>query len=63
MIGNVRKHLTTDAGETKEIKDIVVAPEPIADTKEGQAAKAQILGGSVLLGGLWMFGKFLILAL
>jgi len=63
LIGNVRKHLTTDAGETKDIKDIVVAPEPTKDTKESQAAKIQILGGASLLTGLYMFGKILILCL
>jgi len=63
LIGSVRKHLTTDAEETQDIKDIVVAPEPVADTKESQAAKIQILGGASLLTGLYMFGKILILCL
>jgi len=63
LIGNIRKHLTTDAEETQDIKNIVVAPEPTKDTKESQAAKMQILGGVSLLTGLYMFGKILILCL
>ena len=63
LIGNVRKHLTTGAGETKDIKDIVVIPEHAEDTKGDKVAKIQILGGASLLTGLYMFGKILILCL
>jgi len=63
LIGNVRKHLTTDAEETQGIKDIVVVPEPAGDTKEGQVAKVQILGGATLLGGLLILAKTLVFCL
>jgi len=62
LISNVKKHLTTPAGETKEIKDIQFPPLPESKPEE-QAAKAQIAGYSILISGLWMLGKVLILAL
>lgn len=65
LIDKVRHHLTTDAGQTKEIKDPVFPPmpEPKADTEQTQAAKAQILGGGIFVTGLFFLGKVLILAL
>lgn len=67
LISNVKKHLTTDAEETQEIKDKQFPPLPIPtpapDTEQTQAAKMQILGGASLLTGLYMFGKILILCL
>ena len=62
LIGQVKKHLTTGAGETQNIKDPVFPPipEPKPETEESQAAKVQILGGASLLAGLWMMGKCLL---
>jgi len=63
LISNVRKHLTTDSEETQGIKDIVVVPEQAKDAEQSQAAKAQVLGGGMLITGLFFLGKVLILAL
>jgi len=83
LIGNVRRHLTTDASETQEIGssapadaiddsnkevDANVAP-PLAHNLKlpvpvPESAKAQIVGGSLLMGGLILLGKaMLVLAL
>jgi len=62
LISKVKTHLTTDAGQTQEIKDPVfppiVQPENVTDD-----AKTQIVGGSILLGGLMLFAKVLVFAL
>ena len=62
MISKVKTHLTTDAGQTQEIKDPVfppiVQPDNVSDD-----AKTQIVGGSILLGGLMLFAKVLVFAL
>ena len=62
LISKVKTHLTTDAGETQEIKDPVfppiVQPDNVSDN-----AKTQIVGGSILLGGLMLFAKVLVFAL
>jgi len=62
LISKVKTHLTTDAGQTQEIKDPVfppiVQPDNIPDD-----AKTQIVGGSILLGGLMLFAKVLVFAL
>jgi len=72
LISGVRKHLTTDAGETKEIKDPVFPPRPLdgvqmpgemPNAEEGQAAKVQVLGGMTLFGGLLLLGKVLVFCL
>lgn len=64
LIGQVKKHLTTGAGETQGIKDKqfppIAVPVPNPETKESQASKFQLLGGATLLGGLWMLGKCLL---
>jgi len=62
LISKVKTHLTTDAGQTQEIKDPVfppiVQPDNVSDD-----AKTQIVGGSILLGGLMLFAKVLVFAL
>ena len=62
LISKVKTHLTTDAGQTQEIKDPVfppiVQPDNVSDN-----AKTQIVGGSILLGGLMLFAKVLVFAL
>ena len=69
LISNVKNHLTTDAGQTQEIKDKQFPPNPIVeqnqtpDTEEERTAKAQVVGGSLLLGGLMLMAKVLVFAL
>jgi len=67
LISKVKTHLTTDAGQTQEIKDPVfppiVQPDNVEDTEEGKTAKTKIVGGSILLGGLILFAKVLVFAL
>ena len=67
LISKVKTHLTTDAGQTQEIKDPVfppiVQPDNVSDTEESKTAKIQIVGGSILLGGLMLFAKVLVFAL
>lgn len=69
LISQVKNHLTTDAGQTQEIKDTVFPPNPltepstIPETEESKTAKAQIVGGSMLLGGLMLMAKVLVFAL
>ena len=67
LISKVKNHLTTDAGQTQEIKDPVfppiVQPENKPDTEETKNAKTQIVGGSMLIGGLMLFAKVLVFAL
>lgn len=64
LISGVKKHLTTGASDTQEIKDPVFppiqVPTPAPDTEQSQAAKTQALGTVTLLGGLWMLGKCLL---
>ena len=67
LISKVKTHLTTDAGQTQEIKDPVFPPiahpDSVPDTEESKTAKTQIVGGGILLGGLMLFAKVLVFAL
>ena len=67
LISKVKTHLTTDAGQTQEVKDPVfppnVQPENVPETEGSKTAKTQIVGGSMLLGGLMLFAKVLVFAL
>lgn len=67
LISEVGKHLTTPAGDTKEIKDKQFPPLPILPTPEptpeADAVKAQVVGYSMLIGGLWMMAKVLVFCL
>ena len=62
LISKVKTHLTTDAGQTQEIKDPVFPPIVQPDNVPDDA-KTQIVGGSILLGGLMLFAKVLVFAL
>jgi len=62
LISKVKTHLTTDAGQTQEIKDPVFPPIVQPDNVPDDA-KTQIVGGSILLGGLMLFAKILVFAL
>ena len=62
LISKVKTHLTTDAGQTQEIKDPVFPPIAQPDNVPDDA-KTQIVGGSILLGGLMLFAKVLVFAL
>ena len=62
LISKVKTHLTTDAGQTQEIKDPVFPPIVPPDNMPDDA-KTQIVGGSILLGGLMLFAKVLVFAL
>jgi len=62
LISKVKTHLTTDAGQTQEIKDPVFPPIVQPDNVSNDA-KTQIVGGSILLGGLMLFAKVLVFAL
>jgi len=86
LIGNVRRHLTTDASETQAVGG-ALAPEGEVDSNKEidadvlepvvkdlkvavpalpvpESAKAQIVGGSLIMGGLILLGKaMLVLAL
>ena len=62
LISKVKTHLTTDAGQTQEVKDPVFPPIVQPDNVSNDA-KTQIVGGSILLGGLMLFAKVLVFAL
>ena len=62
LISKVKTHLTTDAGQTQEIKDPVFPPTVQPDNVPDDV-KTQIVGGSILLGGLMLFAKVLVFAL
>jgi len=62
LISKVKTHLTTNAGQTQEIKDPVFPPIVQPDNVPDDT-KTQIVGGSILLGGLMLFAKVLVFAL
>jgi len=64
LISKVKTHLTTDAGQTQEIKDPVFPPVPTPQSDNVPSTEqTNIIGGSLLLGGFMMMAKVLIFAL
>lgn len=65
LISNVGHHLRTGAEETKEIKDKQFPPLPIPEPAPpvSDEVKTQVVGYSILIGGLWMAVKVLVFCL
>ena len=63
LISQVKKHLTTGAGETRDIKDKQFPPLPEPKPVSNEEKTVKVLGGMTLPGGLLLLGKVLVLAL